>query len=116
VLNTSIRCDVYRNLNKPGIVYSVRQNGIVVERLGSIVLNNVTFKHASLAQQESCKTRRQVCQWVKGFATQERPSGEWVRLSCDPKKTGGFCRADTGERVDSARFVNLCDAGCFAVL
>lgn len=116
MVDASLRCDVYRNLNKPGVTFSIRQRGKVVGYSGNVVLRDCDFKHASAEQQEGCRQRRLVCQWVKGFTTDTVPDAEWVRVACDPKKVNGFCRQDNGVRIDRARFVRLCEAGCFAVL
>lgn len=115
-VDPTVRCDVYRNLNKPPVTYSIRQQGKVVAYSGAVVLRDCAFKHANPDQREACKSRRLVCQWVKGFVTNSLPDGEWVRLSCDPKKSEGFCRADTNQRIESAAFVSLSQAGCFAIL
>lgn len=50
MLDTSLRCDVYRNLNKPAVTYSLRQRGKVVAYACSVLLRDVTFKHASESQ------------------------------------------------------------------
>lgn len=111
------RCDVYRNLNKPAVTYSIRQRGRVTGYCGDVILRDCTFKAATPSQREACLNRRLVCQWVKGLILEYGiPTGEWVRLDCDPKRVDGFRRADTGERIDRAKFVRLCHAGCFAVL
>lgn len=116
MLDLSVRCDVYRNLKKPAVTYSIRQRGKVVGYTGKVVLRDCEFKHASPEQQSNCRQRRLVCQWVKGFVTDAVPDAAWVRVACDPKQVNGFCRQDTGERIDRARFIHLCEAGCFAVL
>jgi len=107
--------DVYRNLNKPGVTFSMRERGRVIGHTQSITLVGCTFKHATQSQQANCRLRRLVCQWVKGTKTTDVPADlEWVSLSCDPKKCDGF--QVQGRRIESARFVRLDDTGCFAVL
>lgn len=71
-----VRCDVYRNLNKPAVTYSVRQRGKVVAYAGAVVLRDCEFKHASDFQRAACVSRRLVCQWVKGFV--ENTGGPWI--------------------------------------
>ena len=53
---------VYRNLNKPGCQFSVRQGGRVRGYVDSIVLKNATFKRATEKQLSEVSGARQVCQ------------------------------------------------------
>ena len=111
------RCDAYRNLNKPGVTFSLRTKGLVTGYATEITLQGCRFKHATQPQQANCLTRRLVCQWISGTPTTDQPTGgEWVRILCDPKKFDGFRRADTLERIDSASLVSLSARGCFAIL
>lgn len=104
---------VYRNLNKPGCKFSVRQGGKVRCYVDSITLLNATFKHATPKQLHEVRTgARQVCQWITGtITTHEVPPG-LTRVSCDPKTSDGF--TCDGIRIDSAAFVSISQYGCFA--
>jgi len=110
---------VYRNLNKPGCQFSVRQGGRVRCYVDSIVLVDVRFKHASPKQLSEVRTgARQVCQWITGMISDETVC--WAacdptkRVSCDPKTADGF--VFRGERINAAAFVAIGKAGCFASL
>lgn len=106
---------VYRNLNKPGCKFSVRQGGRVRGYVDSIILADCTFKHATPKQLAEVRTgARQVCQWITGTIVDVAPPIDPVRVSCDPKTADGFCVQ--GNRIDSAAAVHLSSSGCFASL
>lgn len=109
---------VYRNLNKPGCQFSVKQGGLVRCYVNEVVLTNVKLKHATPAQQIRVRTDvREVCQWITGMISEVwlmSPEKPVVRVSCDPKTADGFCV--DGKRIDSAAFVAVSKDGCFAVL
>ena len=67
------RCNVYRNLNllKYGVVgWSIQcyvdKKLKVVQHAKCVLLSNVTFKHATDAQEKRCADVREVCAWLKG--------------------------------------------------
>lgn len=113
---------VYRNLNKPGCFFSVRQNGRVRGYVESIVLKDARYKHATAKQLEQVRTgARQVCQWITGTIVGIPNSGsadlvslgnDMHRVSCDPKKSDGF--TIDGNQVTSSTYVSLSSNGCFA--
>lgn len=49
--------DVYRNLNKPGVTFSMRERGRVIGHTQSITLVGYTFKHATQSQQANCRLK-----------------------------------------------------------
>lgn len=109
---------VYRNLNKPGCKFSVRQAGKVRCYVDSIVLTDCRFKHATEKQLSEVRTgARQVCQWITGRISEitlvrgDRPV---LQISCDPKTSDGFMV--DGARIDSAAIVAVSKLGCFACL
>lgn len=108
---------VYRNLNKPGILFSVRQGGRVRCYVESIVLLDARFKHATATQLEAVRTGpRQVCQWITGMICETpltRGDRTVLQVACDPKKVDGFCV--DGSRIDHASIVTVSKLGCFAV-
>lgn len=115
-IDISKPAQVYRNLNKPGCQFSVRQGGKVRCYVDSIVLINARFKHATPKQLDEVRTgARQVCQWITGTIALE---STWTaprmlsRVSCDPKKADGFTVNDS--RIDDAEFVSVSQNGCFA--
>lgn len=109
------RVEVYRNLNKPGCQFSVRQGGRVRCYVDSIVLQDARFKHATSTQLHQVRSgARQVCQWISGIINEKWVITEdAVRVSCDPKTADGFVVA--GKRIDTAAFVAVSKTGCFAI-
>ena len=107
---------VYRNLNKPGCQFSVRQGGRVRCYVDSITLLNARFKHASPKQLSEVRTgARQVCQWITGMVAESAfTCSEFHRVSCDPKKSDGF--TVNGTQIDTAACVIVNQAGCVATL
>lgn len=104
---------VYRNLNKPGCQFSVRQGGRVRCYVDSITLVNARFKHATPKQLAEVRTgARQVCQWITGMIFETALSGEFHKVCCDPKTADGF--TVDGKRIDRAALVQVCKAGCYA--
>ena len=106
---------VYRNLNKPGCQFSVRQGGKVRGYVDSVVLIDAKFKHATPKQLAEVRTgARQVCQWISGMISEDTTRASMVPVACDPKKSDGF--TVDGSRIDSAACVVVCATGCFASL
>lgn len=107
---------VYRNLNKPGCQFSVKQNGRVRCYVDSIILIDAKFKHATEKQLSEVRSgARQVCQWITGIVSETPAGGSVQRVSCDPKTADGF-RLPDGSRIDSAASVAISRSGCFVSL
>lgn len=67
-LKPSQPADVYRNLNKRGIWYSVRQGGKVVAHAKTVLLHDVRFIVSEAGRQRVLRTgRRNVHAFVRGF-------------------------------------------------
>lgn len=118
------RFKAYRNLNRrDGVFYSLAYKSKVIGYYQYLLLNAVDLKHANPnALQRIRSGPREVCAWMLAEKASAIPlpaqhlhkSMEGMRrLSCDPKKVDHFCDAETGERVDHATFVVLCDSGTF---
>lgn len=116
-INFAKPVQVYRNLNKPGVQFSVRQGGKVRCYVDSVVLIDARFKHATGKKLAEVRSgARQVCQWISGTiatdATWTTTDASLTRVSCDPKVSDGF--TVNGSQIDSAEFVALSSNGCFA--
>lgn len=62
--------EIYRCLNKKGVVYSIRQNGLVVSHTTNFVLKDCTFLINKSGKQLSIKTQiRNVHAFIKGYLT-----------------------------------------------
>lgn len=125
-----MRVAVYRNLNAPGVQFSIaiargpRTMGRVIGREKIVFLKNCTFRHATQRQIERVRAGvRTVCNWVVGDLTQPWEAGElenrleagenWKRVYADPKKTDFFIDATTGKKIDQAAWVMVNSEGCF---
>ena len=102
--------DVYRNLNKRGVVYSVRENGFVIGYCTHIILSNVTFRHPTPADLKKIRNgNRYVCAWMTGYMENYRSTvGE--KMLCDPKIVDYFSDLD-GRKIDYADLVFLSPTG-----
>ena len=97
------KADVYRNLNKPGVQFSVRVGGRVAHYASVVKCERVTFKHATPKQLQAVRTgARQVCQWIKCESSLS-DSGHWAELDLFKASTDGAVRyrGDEWRRVDS---------------
>lgn len=110
-----MRTQAYRNLNKQGVVYSLRRGGRVVGYSSCVVLTDATMKHAGAPALARIRTgAREVCAWVTGnLSDAPADTSAMRRLSCDPKKHDCFCDSLTGERVDAASIVVLTTHGVY---
>jgi len=110
-----MRTQAYRNLNKQGVIYSLRQAGLVVGYASTVVLTDATMKHAGANALTRIRTgAREVCAWVSGTLSESQPDTTTMRrLLCDPKKQPFFCDAQTGARVDCASVIVLTETGAF---
>jgi len=111
-----MKTQAYRNLNKPGCIYSIRQAGRVIGYSDFVALTDATFKHANINAIARIRSGpREVCAWVSGtLASSHQPNTEAMRrLSVDPKKVDYFCDQETGVRIDRASIVTLTTKGAF---
>lgn len=74
-LDESQTVEVYRNINKKGITYSIRQNGYVVAHATALTLLNAEFVVQKAGNKRVKKTgRKNVHAWVRGEIADLRPS------------------------------------------
>lgn len=83
---------IYRNLMRKGVVWSVKQDGLVVGHSDKkIVLRNPEFIINASGHQRALKTgQRNVHAMVKGFIEQQNDVARYFRITYDPFKTGEF--------------------------
>lgn len=107
---------VYRNLNKPGVQFSVRQGGKVRCYVDRITLKTAIFKHATPKQLDAVRSGpRQVCQWITGLIcdSDAKEGMMFNRIACDPKTADGF-QVD-GKRINNAALVAVTQTGCWTI-
>lgn len=112
--------EVYRNLNKNGIWYSVRQGGKVIGHATEISLKDVIFHVNEKGRKRVKKTgRRNVHAWVKGHVTdyaEARWGKEMTRIIYDPKLYKSFVTWKDLKKVKQANSVVLYSGGLIAHL
>jgi len=90
---------VYRNLNKPGKVYSVRQRGRVVGHTDQLMLRKCEFIVSKAGQKRLReKQQRNVHAWVRGYIATEGGMGTTAadlrtlpaKITYDPYTDAGF--------------------------
>ena len=111
----------YRNLNRKGVVWSVRSNrtGRVIRRTGRVVLKDVTFKVSQAGRERVLREQRKNVHAGVVGTLQNLPgtplgyANRWHRLTYNPYKAGYF-RTKRGRKVTEAAFVVLTETGCWA--
>jgi hypothetical protein len=110
---------VYRNLNRPGRTYSVRdkRTGLVVDRSGSVALSNVVFRVQPGGQRRARSSgHRNVHAFAEGTPMSERPpvaEAQWRRATYNPFAHAGFVDCATGAVLTAAAMVVLDERGLF---
>lgn len=91
------RVEVYRNLNRKGVQYSIRQNGLVVGHTDFVDLKECYFIVQEAGRQRALRTgRRNVHAFVTGYLVGISTDSELMRFSgpftgrYDMKGTGRF--------------------------
>lgn len=109
--------EVYRNLHRAGVCYSVRQFGRVVAHADSVELLDAAFVVNAAGHARAVRTgQRNVHAWVRGFlATSPRPSTFVLDRLRYSLQAGTFTTV-AGERVLCAPYVQLNSSGLFASL
>lgn len=68
VIDKNKLIQIYRNLNKKGVIYSVRQSGKVVAHTNTIVIKNCHFKINEGGKQRYLETgRKNVHAYIEGY-------------------------------------------------
>lgn len=106
-LNPTKPVEVYRNLNKKGVVYSVRQDGLVVGHTEKIYLVDAEFIVNQSGRKRAVKEqKRNVHAFIRGYARNSgSPSGFYSQFTYDPFKYTGFIDKQTEQVLDKADVV-----------
>ena len=114
------KIEVYRNLNKEGVTYSIRQGGRVVAHATELSLRDVEFHVQPAGQKRVRKTKRKnVHAWVTGFLTdyaKARVGKKMTRIVYDPYRFKHFVNAKTKRPVHKAKTAVLYSQGVIAYL
>lgn len=113
---------VYRNLNKSGTAYSIRdkKTGLVVGHAMNILLNSCTFKVNPIGRQRVLETKRKsIHAWIEGHFGVIHANDDDLRakgsiIKYDPYQNESFVHGINGEPIYSAGVVYISEDGVFA--
>lgn len=116
----SYRAKCYRNLNKPGVTWSIvnSSTGLVDQYANKVVLENVNFKISKASQLRVRKEKRKnVHAFVVGNIITDIPYNlKLFRATYNPYTDDGFHLINGTTTLTSARYAILCEEGLFVVL
>lgn len=116
------RVQVYRNLHKPGVTYSIRhvKSGLVLGHATNLLLTDCQFKVSWAGREKVRKTKKKnVHAWVEGsFA----PVRDWtdkyyndgLLIGYNPYKNNSFITMDDGDAIWEAGIVYIRDGNVWA--
>jgi hypothetical protein len=117
-LDPKVPVEVYRNINKPGVWYTIRQNGYVVAHTDELKLINAEFHVSEAGRRRVLETgRKNVHAWIRGeivTAQGDCTSDNMFQVIYNPKRYKTFRRPDTRKPVKKAVFVAISKYGVFA--
>lgn len=116
-LNFDDPVEVYRNVNKKGVWYTIRQRDYVVAHADEVNLINAEFIVQPAGQKKVKKTGvKNVHAWVRGEIIKVRGESDSkpFQVKYNPKKMKTFQRMDTKKPIKFANFVVLRKEGVFA--
>lgn len=110
-IETDQTIDVYRNLNRKGRVYSIRQNGKVVAHTTAICIKDCEFIVNGSGKSRAINTmQRNVHAFVRGLyctsgmGTSAERNDLPVSISYNPYLEKGFHNKSSGNELKGARF------------
>jgi hypothetical protein len=116
----SYRARCYRNLNKPGVTWSIvnSSTGLVDQYANKVILKDVSFKISKAGQLRVRKEKRKnVHAFVIGNIVTDIPYNiKLFRATYNPYRDDGFHLIDGSTTLTSARYAVLCEEGLFVVL
>ena len=116
----SYRAKCYRNLNKPGVTWSIvnSSTGLVDQYANKVILENVSFKVSKTGQSRVRKEKRKnVHAFVVGSIITNVPDNlKLFRATYNPYRDDGFRLIDGTTTLTSVRYAILCEEGLFVVL
>jgi hypothetical protein len=108
-----MRVDIYWNLHKK--IWSIRHNGIVIEHLDNVFVEDVSFVVQPAGRRKVRKTRRKnVHAFVRGEIADKFEINNLQRVRYNPYQHTSFVDAETSKPIHSASQVFLSEEGkCF---
>ena len=115
----SYRAKCYRNLNKPGVTWSIVNSytGLVDQYANKVILHDVVFKVSKAGQARARKQKRKnVHAFVIGNIITDLPKNIMLfRATYNPYRDDGFHLIDGATTLTSARYAILSEEGLFVV-
>lgn len=115
-----MRVFCYRNLNRKGVIWSVKNKttGLVVDRSPEVYLKDCKLKISEAGRQRVIKQQRKnVHAGVEGERLKRQPvCAGWRRVEYNPYVNSSFVYTDTKEPVGFARYVKLTETGCYVLV
>lgn len=104
-LNPSKPVEIYRNLNKPGKTYSIRQDGLVIGHSNSLLLKDCEFIVNEAGRQRVLKEKKKnVHAFIRGkLLDSKAESLNYKRVVYNPYKNKHFL--SDGKKVNFASIV-----------
>ena len=110
-IDTAKRLRIYRNLNKPGTVFSIWQSGEVKGYTTNLTLSDCVCVVKEGQRLNVVKNKvRQVHAWIEGAVSTEQFTPA-AMISYNPYKFAFFYNVETKAPVDKAQFMQFCTAG-----
>lgn len=117
---SSYKAKCYRNLNKPGVTWSVvnSSTGLVDQYANTVILKDVKFKISKSGQSRVRKQKRKnVHAFVVGNIVTKLPCDvDVLSATYNPYIDDGFHLKNGGATLTEAKYAILCNKGLFVVL
>ena len=118
VATTAMNRGIYRNLNRKGVVWSVKNlsTGLIAELAYKVLIKNVLFKVSKPGQARvRLSKRKNVHAYVSGDTIDEEPSDIlWTRAYYNPYTNDSF--VSDGKPISTAKYARLDATGLWVVL
>lgn len=108
----------YRNLNRKGVMWSVKDvgSGLVVDRSHTVILKNVKLKVSKAGRARVLKERRRnVHAGVQGQRIKRAPKREWIKAYYNPYQVDSFVDCDL-TKIYEAEYAKLTSKGLYVSL
>jgi hypothetical protein len=117
-LDWELPVEVYRNTNRKGVCYTIKQQGYVVAHADEVFLINAEFYVSEAGRKRVLKSgKKNVHAWVSGELVKDYIPGDRSRVFqvvYNPKRYKTFRRTDTKKPIKHASMVMLTEMGVFA--
>lgn len=102
--------EIYRNLNKLGVIYSIRQNGLVIGHSDKLFLKDCEFIVSEAGRQRVLKEKKKnIHAFIRGYWTEHQKIVVWnspkfLEISYNPYENNTFVYTNGGKKIYKADF------------